>query len=182
MLSSMLFNSFTIQVTTRSTKQFAFKQAHAMKSFLSFRGSRAGFFSDLFTGESCPLRILRLRRSCGFPHTQVAKRTAPSRQSLQKGFHGGNSQENSQWMQIIKCSSRYVISRNGHIKIQTHASIKSRPLQPNLSPPYTPYGTSLLLIPVEDFQDVLFAYLSIGIIIHHHGRGHATGAQTADRI
>ena len=29
----------------------------AMKSFLSFQGSRAGFFSDLFTGESCPLRI-----------------------------------------------------------------------------------------------------------------------------
>jgi len=28
-----------------------------MKPFLSFQGSRAGFFSDLFTGESCPLRI-----------------------------------------------------------------------------------------------------------------------------
>ena len=87
-------------------------------------------------------------------------------------------------MQIIKCSSRYIISRNTHMKIQTHSSItiKSQPLQPNLSPPYTPYGASFLLISVEDFQDVLFAYLSIGIIIHHHGRGHATGAQTADRI
>jgi hypothetical protein len=28
-----------------------------MKPFLSFQGSRACFFSDLFTGESCPLRI-----------------------------------------------------------------------------------------------------------------------------
>ena len=28
-----------------------------MKHFLSLQGSRAGFFSDLFTGESCPLRI-----------------------------------------------------------------------------------------------------------------------------
>jgi hypothetical protein len=29
-----------------------------MKPFLSLQGSRAGLFSDLFTGESCPLRIL----------------------------------------------------------------------------------------------------------------------------
>jgi hypothetical protein len=28
-----------------------------MKLFLSFQGSRACFFSNLFTGESCPLRI-----------------------------------------------------------------------------------------------------------------------------
>jgi hypothetical protein len=28
-----------------------------MKPFLSFQGSRACFFSDLFTGEPCPLRI-----------------------------------------------------------------------------------------------------------------------------
>jgi hypothetical protein len=35
-------------------------------------------------GEFCPLRILRLRRSCGFPHRYVTKRTAASRQSLQK--------------------------------------------------------------------------------------------------
>jgi hypothetical protein len=28
-----------------------------MKPFLSLRGSRAGFFSDLFTGDPCPLRI-----------------------------------------------------------------------------------------------------------------------------
>jgi hypothetical protein len=28
-----------------------------MKPFLSFQGSRACFFSDLFTGESYPLRI-----------------------------------------------------------------------------------------------------------------------------
>jgi hypothetical protein len=28
-----------------------------MKPFLSFQGSRTSFFSDLFTGESCPLRI-----------------------------------------------------------------------------------------------------------------------------
>jgi len=28
-----------------------------MKPFLSFQGSRACFFSGLFTGESCPLRI-----------------------------------------------------------------------------------------------------------------------------
>jgi len=28
-----------------------------MKPFLSFQGSRACFFSDLSTGESCPLRI-----------------------------------------------------------------------------------------------------------------------------
>jgi hypothetical protein len=28
-----------------------------MKSFLSFQGSRACFFSGLFTGNTCPLRI-----------------------------------------------------------------------------------------------------------------------------
>jgi len=28
------------------------------------------------------------------PHTQAAKRTAPSRQSLKKGFHGHAGQEN----------------------------------------------------------------------------------------
>jgi hypothetical protein len=33
------------------------KHAHAMKSFLSFQGSRASFFSDLFTGDTYPLRI-----------------------------------------------------------------------------------------------------------------------------
>jgi hypothetical protein len=36
-------------------------------AFPSFRSSRPGLFSDLSTGEFCPLRILRLRRSCGFP-------------------------------------------------------------------------------------------------------------------
>ena len=162
-----------------------------MKPFLSFQGSRAGFFSDLFKGEPCPLRIpfdrplgheleaewlraavspilksrkerrpptrppstssgpelaegsssraashcrtalhnayslktigfssvprltgwffqrlvyrgslppphsLRQAQGCGFPHTQVAKRTAPSRQSLKKRFHGLAGQENS---------------------------------------------------------------------------------------
>jgi hypothetical protein len=92
-----------------------------MKPFLSFQGSRACFFSDLFTGDTCPLRIpfdrpfdftqgheqRRMAQGCGFPHTQVAKRTAPSdsaafdklrprasrgelvagRQSLKKRFH-----------------------------------------------------------------------------------------------
>jgi hypothetical protein len=101
MLRSIIINLLTIQAPRLSIRQSASKPAHAMKTFLSFRGSRAGFFSDLFTGESCPLRILRLRRSCGFPHTQVAKRTPPSRRSLQKGFHGSKSHENSQWMQII---------------------------------------------------------------------------------
>jgi hypothetical protein len=100
-----------------------------MKPFLSFQGSRAGFFSDLFTGEFFPLRIPfdrpfdftqgheqgRMAQGCGFPHTQVAKRTAPSdsaafdklrpragrgelvagRQSLKKRFHGLAGQENS---------------------------------------------------------------------------------------
>jgi hypothetical protein len=28
-----------------------------MKPFLSFQGSRADFFSGLFTGDTCPLRI-----------------------------------------------------------------------------------------------------------------------------
>jgi hypothetical protein len=39
-----------------------------MISFLSFQVSRAGVLSDLSAEESCPLRILRRRRSCGFPH------------------------------------------------------------------------------------------------------------------
>ncbi|UCH07666.1 MAG: hypothetical protein JSV55_01320, partial [Deltaproteobacteria bacterium] len=34
-------------------------------------------------------------QGCGFPHTQVAKRTAPSRQSLKKRFHGLATQENA---------------------------------------------------------------------------------------
>jgi hypothetical protein len=76
----------------------------ATKPFLLFQGSRAGFFSDLFTSRfrEAGLRIpfdrpfdftqgheqRRMAQGCGFPHTQVAKRTAPSRQSLQKRFHG----------------------------------------------------------------------------------------------
>jgi hypothetical protein len=35
-----------------------------------------------------------MAQGCGFPHTQVAKRTAPSRQSLKKRFHGLADQEN----------------------------------------------------------------------------------------
>jgi hypothetical protein len=110
-----------------------------MKPFLSFQGSRACFFTDLFTGDPCPLRIpfdrpfdstqgheqRRMAQGCGFPHSQVAKRTAPSdsaafdkplgheleaewlrprasrgelvagRQSLKKQFHGLAGQENS---------------------------------------------------------------------------------------
>ena len=45
---------------------------------------------------------LRQAQGCGFPHTQAAKRTAPSdsaelvagRQSLKKRFHGRAGQEN----------------------------------------------------------------------------------------
>jgi hypothetical protein len=90
-----------------------------MKLFLSFQGSRASFFSDLFSSrfKEAGLRIpfdrpfdftqgheqCRMAQGCGFPHTQVAKRTAPSdsaelvagRQSLKKGFHGLAGQENS---------------------------------------------------------------------------------------
>ena len=56
---------------------------------------------------------LRQAQGCGFPHTQVAKRTAPSdsaelvagRQSLQKRFHGLTWQESFQWMRTMKCST-----------------------------------------------------------------------------
>jgi len=78
-----------------------------MKSFLSFRGSRAGLFSDLSMGEFCPRPIpfdrpfdftqgheqRRMAQGCGFPHRQVAKRTAPSHQSIQKRLYGPDHQQ-----------------------------------------------------------------------------------------
>jgi hypothetical protein len=82
-----------------------------MKPFLSFQGSRPCFFSGLFTSrfKEAGLRIpfdrpfdfaqgheqRRMARGSGFPHTQAAKTTAPSRQSLKKRFHGLAGQENS---------------------------------------------------------------------------------------
>jgi hypothetical protein len=43
------------------------------------------FFQRLvYGGVLPPPHSLRQAQGCGFPHTQVAKRTAPSRQSLQK--------------------------------------------------------------------------------------------------
>jgi len=50
-----------------------------MKPFLSFQGSRAGFFSDLFTGESCPLRIpLDKLRAAVSPIPKSRKERRPS--------------------------------------------------------------------------------------------------------
>ena len=63
-----------------------------MRPFLLFRGSRLGLFYDVSVGESCPPRLsgsqwraglppphsLRQAQGCGFPHTQVVKRTAAS--------------------------------------------------------------------------------------------------------
>jgi hypothetical protein len=96
-----------------------------MKPFLSFQGSRACFFSDLFTSrfQEAGLRIpfdrpfdftqgheqRRMTQGCGFPHTQVAKRAAPSdsaelvagRQFLKKRFSGLAYQENATSKQDI---------------------------------------------------------------------------------
>ena len=53
------------------------------------------FFQQLvYGGYLPPPHSLRQAQGCGFPHTQVAKRTAPSRQSLKKRFHGIADEEN----------------------------------------------------------------------------------------
>jgi hypothetical protein len=59
----------------------------AMKSFLSFQGSRACFFSDLFTGESCPLRIPfdRLRAAVS-PIPKSRKEQRPPASLSRNGF------------------------------------------------------------------------------------------------
>jgi hypothetical protein len=60
---------------------------HEGGAFRQFQGSRAGLFSDLSAGDSCPLRIAP--RSFGpgdlrFPPLITHEKTAPSRQSLPK--------------------------------------------------------------------------------------------------
>jgi hypothetical protein len=91
-----------------STKHSQLKKAQTMKPFLSFQGSRAcppeagWFFQHLVYGGSLPPpHSLRQAQGCGFPHTQAAKRTAPSRQSLKKRFHGLAYEENATSKQDI---------------------------------------------------------------------------------
>jgi hypothetical protein len=86
----------------------------------------ACFFSGLFTSRfrEAGLRIpfdrpfdftqgheqRRMAQGCGFPHTQAAKRTAPSdsaelvagRPSLKKEFHGRACQQNPHWTHMRK--------------------------------------------------------------------------------
>ena len=50
-------NQLRIDYCLNSARHSQLKWANTMKPFLSFQGSRACFFSDLFTGEPCPLRI-----------------------------------------------------------------------------------------------------------------------------
>jgi hypothetical protein len=58
-----------------------------MKPFLSFQGSRACFFSDLFTGDSCPLRIPfdRLRAAVS-PIPKSRKEQRPPTSLSRNGF------------------------------------------------------------------------------------------------
>jgi hypothetical protein len=58
-----------------------------MKPFLSFQGSRACFFSHLFTGESCPLRIPfdRLRAAVS-PIPKSRKEQRPPASLLRNDF------------------------------------------------------------------------------------------------
>jgi hypothetical protein len=64
---------------------------------LSFVPRLTGLFFQrlVYRGYLPPPHSLRQAQGCGFPHTQVAKRTAPFCQSLKKRFHGLAGQENS---------------------------------------------------------------------------------------
>jgi hypothetical protein len=64
---------------------------------LSFVPRLTGWFFQrlVYGGYLPPPHSLRQAQGCGFPHTQAAKKTAPSRQSLKKRFHGLARQENS---------------------------------------------------------------------------------------
>jgi hypothetical protein len=77
-----------------SAKHPQLKQAHAMKSFLSFRGSRAGFFSDVFTGDSCPLCIPfdRLRAAVS-PTPKPRKEKRPPASLSRKSFMACRAEE-----------------------------------------------------------------------------------------
>jgi hypothetical protein len=70
-----------------SKKHPQLKWANTMKPFLSFQGSRACFFSDLFTGESCPLRIPfdRLRAAVS-PIPKPRKERRPSASLSRNSF------------------------------------------------------------------------------------------------
>ena len=58
-----------------------------MKPFLSFQGSRAGFFSDLFTGDPCPLRIpFENLRAAVSPIPKPRKEQRPPASLSRKGF------------------------------------------------------------------------------------------------
>jgi len=60
-----------------------------------------------------------MAQGCGFPHTQAAKRTAPSRQSLKKEFHGRTRLQNPWWMhmrkyehELVRCKKNADIPEN----------------------------------------------------------------------
>jgi len=58
-----------------------------MKPFLSFQGSRACFFSGLFTGDTCPLRIpLDKLRAAVSPIPKPRKEQRPPASLSRKGF------------------------------------------------------------------------------------------------
>jgi len=59
----------------------------SVKSFPSFRGSRAGLFSDLSTGEFCPLRIPFDRlRAAASPIDKSRKARRPPTSHYRKDF------------------------------------------------------------------------------------------------
>ena len=70
-----------------SAKHTQLKEANTMKPFLAFQGSRGGFFSDLFTGDPCPLRIpFASLRAAVSPIPKSRKERHPPASLFRNGF------------------------------------------------------------------------------------------------
>jgi hypothetical protein len=93
-----------------------------MKPFLSFQGSRACFFSDLFTGESFPLRIpfdrpfdftqghelkVEWLRAAVSPIPKSRKERRPPASLFRKNFMAAPGQENCEWVLTMQCSPSF---------------------------------------------------------------------------
>jgi hypothetical protein len=91
---------------------FPLKQAYVMKPFLPFQGSRVCFFSDLFTGDSCPLRIPfdRLRAAVS-PIPKSRKERRPPASLFRKNFMALPGQENYEW--VRQCNALHLSNKQG---------------------------------------------------------------------
>jgi hypothetical protein len=131
LLSHLKINELSVYYATTgsisffaSTENYSDRQGHEILSFVP--GLPGWFFQRLvYGGVLPPPHSPRQAQGCGFPHTQVAKRTAPSRQSLQKRFHGLASTAPAFWG-IIEENRRTVTSKKATLFLMQRSARSNR--------------------------------------------------------